>query len=102
MTTTTLSVQGPLTTTEVIHWRKKLLSQPAHDWPTTISLEEVSRCDSSALALLLELKTIAADHQRTLIFTHAPKSMLTLARLTGVNELLDWPASSNSADTLAI
>ena len=61
------------------------------DGVQTVDLGEVSEMDSALLALLLAWLRDARVADRSLAFTHLPASLLTIARLYGVDRLL--PAS---------
>jgi phospholipid transport system transporter-binding protein len=61
------------------------------DGVQTVDLGEVSEMDSALLALLLTWLRDARVNERSLAFTHLPASVLTIARLYGVDRLL--PAS---------
>jgi phospholipid transport system transporter-binding protein len=61
----------------------------------TVDLSEVSEMDSSLLAALFAWLRHARRRERELAFTNLPDSLLTIARLYGVDELL--PAGSSAA-----
>jgi phospholipid transport system transporter-binding protein len=61
------------------------------DGVQTADLGEVSEMDSALLALLLAWMREARQRERPLAFTNLPASLLTIARLYGVDRLL--PAS---------
>jgi phospholipid transport system transporter-binding protein len=61
------------------------------DGVQTADLGEVSEMDSALLALLLAWLREARQRQRPLAFTNLPESLVTIARLYGVDRLL--PAS---------
>ena len=61
------------------------------DGVQTADLGEVSEMDSALLALLLAWLREARQRERPLAFTNLPASLLTIARLYGVDRLL--PAS---------
>ena len=54
----------------------------------TVDLSEVGELDSSALALLLAWLREAKQHSRGLSFENLPQSMIAIARLYGVADLL--------------
>ena len=58
------------------------------DGATTVDLAGVSEMDSALLALLLAWVREAAAASRSLSFTHPPESLVTIARLYGVDGLL--------------
>jgi len=53
-----------------------------------VSLDGVERADSAGLALLVEWLREARRRQRQIRFTGVPAQMLSLARVSGVDELL--------------
>lgn len=55
---------------------------------TDIDLAGLTVVDSAAVATLLAWKRAAADKGKPLTFHHMPPSLLSLADLYGVNELL--------------
>jgi len=57
----------------------------------TVDLSGVGRVDSSALALLLGWVRVARAAKSPLSFSHIPESLLAIARVTGVEELLRDP-----------
>ena len=54
----------------------------------TIDFSGVTGVDSSAVALLLEWRRIAAKRGKTLVFENLPANLLALARLYGVADLI--------------
>ena len=54
----------------------------------TIDLSAITAVDSSAVALLLEWRRLAAAHGKALEFVNLPPNLLALARLYGVAELI--------------
>ena len=54
----------------------------------TVDLAEVSEMDSALLALLLAWLRDARARDQSIAFTNAPASLVTIARLYGVDRLL--------------
>ena len=54
----------------------------------TIDFAAITEVDSSAVALLLEWRRIAARLGKTLLFVNLPANLLALAELYGVSELI--------------
>ena len=54
----------------------------------TIDFSGITGVDSSAVALLLEWRRIAAKRGKTLVFENLPANLLALARLYGVADLI--------------
>jgi phospholipid transport system transporter-binding protein len=67
----------------------------------TVNLSGVTRVDSAGLALLLEWLRQARSERRAIQFTALPDKLLAIARLSGVDGLLQdgYPASSTSASS---
>lgn len=86
---TPLSIRGNLTLEEVPRYFNELERHPSV--PSSVDLSAVERSDSSALAFLLEIKARARASNVTVEFKSPPAALLTLARLSGVSVLLDWP-----------
>ena len=53
-----------------------------------IDLKQVSRSDSSGVALLLEWMRQASGRNKTLLFTNIPAQMLEIAKVSGVDKIL--------------
>jgi len=56
--------------------------------PAAIDLSQVTRTDSAGLALLIELR----KRHQSIEFHHLPEQMLTLAKVSGVDEILSMIA----------
>jgi ABC-type transporter Mla MlaB component len=56
------------------------------DW--VIDFAAVSRVDSTAVALLIELKKHVQKSNKTVSFIHLPETLLTIARLSQVESIL--------------
>ena len=54
----------------------------------TIDFSAITGVDSSAVALLLDWRRMAAARGKTLIFVNLPANLLALAELYGVSELI--------------
>ena len=57
-----------------------------NEW--VVDLTHVERVDSTAIALLIELKRSATSNKKSLRFIYLPESLLTIARLSQVDGLL--------------
>ncbi|MEE4304283.1 MAG: STAS domain-containing protein [Wenzhouxiangella sp.] len=64
--------------------------------PAAVDLADVESGDSSALALLLEWQSRAAQKIR---FEKPPESLRVIARLTGVAPLLGWANEDSNAES---
>ena len=60
----------------------------------TIDFAHVTTVDSSAVALLLDWRRQAKARGKTLDFVNLPATLLALARLYGVSELIQPPTAS--------
>jgi phospholipid transport system transporter-binding protein len=80
-------ISGPLTMDTVADLlaASRSLAMPQ---PGTIALDRVDRVDSAAVALLLAWKRRGADEGAPLQFSAVPQSLLSLAQLYGVKEML--------------
>lgn len=56
--------------------------------PLTIDLARVTRCNSAALALLVECKAIGRRHSSALQFTNVPSGVMQLAEVCEAQSLL--------------
>jgi len=92
--TETFALTGPLTLSEVPSWSRRLKKQPL---PKAIDLSAVEKADSSALALLLEIQSTARSLNESIAFNNPPPALQTLARLSGVSELLGWTNNEKGA-----
>jgi phospholipid transport system transporter-binding protein len=54
----------------------------------TIDFANITGVDSSAVALLLEWRRLAAKRGKTLVFANLPANLLALAELYGVADLI--------------
>lgn len=83
-----IQVKGELTSKTVMNalsqFKRECKSLP--QW--VIDFTRVSKVDSTAIALLIELKRNARLKNKTISFIYLPASLLTIARLSQVEELL--------------
>lgn len=95
----TLHLDGRLTVAEVAELESRHRARfKGHSPPETVSLADVDRGDSSALALLLEWQAQARRSGRRIRFEQPPESLRVIARLTGVAPLLGWAEEDSSAN----
>lgn len=93
-----LELSGDLTVREVPGiWRQHRSQFGSGAIPQTVDLDAVDRTDSSALALLLEWRSLADEHDRSIRFANPPGSLRVIARLTEVEELLGWEKLTREA-----
>ena len=83
-----IQVKGELTSRTVMdalkQFKRECKSLPA--W--VIDFTQVSKVDSSAIALLIELKKSASNNNRKISFIYLPDALLSIARLSQVDDLL--------------
>lgn len=80
-------VSGPVTLANVaalLEEGRRHLSEGVQ----TVDLAEVSEMDSALLALLLAWMREAKSREQTLAFANPPESLVTIARLYGVERLI--------------
>ena len=86
-----IQVKGELVATTVMDALKQF-TRACKDHPKwVIDLTRVSRVDSTAVALLIELKRNAELKRKEISFIYLPESLLTIARLSQVEDLLSQP-----------
>lgn len=95
-----LKPTGSLTMKEVPTWHSKTSHPDAV--PAEVDLSGVERTDSSALAWLLDLQSRAVTNQSSIAFINPPKALCTLARLSGIEELLGWGHADGSASNTTL
>ncbi len=83
-----IQVKGELVATTVMDALKQFARECKAHPKWVIDLTRVSRVDSTAGALLIELKRNAARKRRDISFIYLPESLLTIARLSQVEDLL--------------
>lgn len=66
--------------------RAALLQQPGS--AAVLDASALQECDSSAVAVLLELRRVLRQHGKDLALQHSPKRLRDLVTLYGVQELL--------------
>lgn len=83
--------QGELTHRAVTALYRQTLTWRRDDrLPATVDLGGVSRCDSSALALLLEWLSWARARRVGMRFVNPPENLVTIAKLCGVDGVLGF------------
>ncbi len=83
-----IQVKGELVASTVMEALKQFTRECKAHPKWVIDLTRVSRVDSTAVALLIELKRNAARKHKEISFIYLPESLLTIARLSQVDELL--------------
>ncbi len=67
---------------------QKAQHEPQHE-PLVVDLRSLTQVDTSALAVLLGLKRMAARLNCQLTYAGAPQPLLALARLSSLDQLLE-------------
>ncbi len=83
-----IRIQGDLTCGSVMEVLTQFHRECKSLASWTIDLTRVSKVDSSAIALLVELKRIAREQNRRISFIQLPPALMSIARLSQVDELL--------------
>lgn len=85
----TLKIQGDINFTRVLGIRKvgeeKILSSKR----VSFDFSDVSRCDSSALVLLIAWKRFAKASGAEIEFLHLPQSLMSLADMCNIKSIID-------------
>lgn len=90
-TTTTLRMPVQITHEQAQSVLKQLSASLANQDNAVdlcIDAADLAQFDSSAIAVLLELKRYAVQHNKNWQLLHAPESLSTLTNLYGMGELL--------------
>lgn len=90
MTNLTYKLAGDLTLDTIQSERDRLLSQIANYTAEDILLDlsQVKACDSSGIALLIEIKKICLKYNKKLKFFDIPDNVLSLVEFFGVNRII--------------
>jgi ABC-type transporter Mla MlaB component len=83
-----IQVKGELVEATVMDALKQFARECQQHDEWVIDFTRVTRVDSTALALLIELKRNAASKKREISFIYLPEALLTIARLSQVEDLL--------------
>lgn len=84
----TLKILGELTFDTVVQLRNQGEQQIKKIDNVQIDFTEVTKCDSSALVLMLAWMRAAKSSGNKLRFISIPKELLAVAKLYGINEFL--------------
>lgn len=89
------SLSGPLTRLQAVSvmaqtqdWLAQA-AQKSQGEPLMVDLSSLTQVDTTALSVLLGLKRMAARLNCQLTYAGAPQSLLALARLSSVDQLLE-------------
>ncbi len=83
-----LHFQGELTSQNVMSALNRLIKEYSHLGNWVIDFSNVSKVDSTAVALLIELKKFAREKNKPVSFLHLPTSLMTIARLSQLEDFL--------------
>jgi anti-anti-sigma factor len=87
-----IQIKGELTSRTVMDALKRLRKECKGLPKWVIDFTQVSKVDSSAIALLIEIKRSAQKNQREVSFIYLPPALLSIARLSQVDGLLSGAA----------
>ena len=85
-----MSLSGSLshqTVPNLLKQSKRLFDNNSHA-EIVIDLKQVSRSDSSGVALLIEWMRQASSRNKTIRFLNIPEQMLEIAKVSGVDKIL--------------
>ena len=83
-----IRVKGELTTDTVMDALKQFTRECKALSRWVIDFTQVSKVDSSAIALLIELKRNALKNKKEISFIYLPSALLQIARLSQVEDML--------------
>ncbi len=94
-------VSGTLTFATIDHKTIKLISCANHSKEVVLDLQAVSSADSAGLALMIEWIKYAREQRLSLSFKNVPQQLLTLAKLSGLENSpyfakVCWPDSNQT------
>ncbi|MGD9153164.1 MAG: STAS domain-containing protein [Gammaproteobacteria bacterium] len=84
------NVEGELTfntTKLLLNKSKKLFSIKTNS--IEVDLSQITRSDSSALALLTEWQRLAAQHKKIIFFKNLPSQLFNMAKLSKLDNILN-------------
>ncbi len=87
-----IQVKGELTCNTVMDALKQFSRECKSLQKWVIDFTQVTKVDSSALAMLIELKRNALKNKRTISFIYVPPTLLKIARLSQLEDLLNEKA----------
>jgi len=83
-----IQVKGELTSATVMSALKQLSRECQSLSKWVIDFTHVTKVDSTAIAMLIELKRNALKKKKTISFIYLPTSLLTIARLSQLDDML--------------
>ena len=92
-----IQVKGELTVNTVMHALSQFTRECKSLPQWVIDFTGVTRVDSTALALLIELKRNAKKNKKSISFIYLPAALLTIARLSQLEEMIVSKESPRSA-----
>lgn len=84
-----LSIKGKLSFSEVMHVWEASLPWLKKQATLLLDLGQVGVCDSAGLALVLEWIKYAKAHQKTIRFSNMPAQLMSIAKVSGLQTLVD-------------
>ncbi|MBN1684319.1 MAG: STAS domain-containing protein [Gammaproteobacteria bacterium] len=86
----TIPINGDLTFSTVINLWKQNLPLLAQFSDIVIDLKNVTYCDSSSLALLIEWQLFAKKQNKSITFINAPQQLLKIAQVAHLYKILNF------------
>ncbi len=83
-----IRVKGELTSKTVMEALKRFTKECKSLPKWVIDFTQVTKVDSSALALLIELQRNALKNKKTISFIYVPPTLLKIARLSQLEDML--------------
>ena len=84
-----IQVKGELTSATVMNALQQFTRECKALSKWVIDFTQVTKVDSTAIAMLIELKRNALKNNKTISFIYLPNSLLTIARLSQLDDLLN-------------
>lgn len=84
-----LYIAGELNFSTVVTLWKDSLALLAPRAELHFDLSQVGSCDSAGLALILEWIKFAEKNNKTIKFSHIPKQLESIVRVSGIHQILD-------------
>ena len=91
----TVSLKGEITFYNAPAICAQLLSMLPTDQPIIVNLQQVAKCDSASIVVLLQIIRFVNQHQQTVQFVDMPKPMRVLSELYDLNPIFKLKNQSN-------
>jgi phospholipid transport system transporter-binding protein len=87
--TNQISIAGDLDFSNVMAVHEKSLLQLGRSHELNVDFSKLHSSDSSGLALLIEWIKLAEGHGKKIHFTHVSDDLMSIAKVAGLNELIN-------------